>query len=115
MIVYIITLIFIVFFYSNYYKNVEKVTIEARLPIYEAAAVYEFEVKIDGQKKIKGVVKKQRSRKGIYRSNSGKLLFIFEIVLRLKINLIGFWRLSKLHIFNLTMCNTAIPVYYIAM
>ena len=51
MIVYIITLIFIVFFYSNYYKNVEKVTIEARLPIYEAAAVYEFEVKIDGQRK----------------------------------------------------------------
>ena len=52
MIVYILMLIFIVFFYSYDYKNVEKVTIEARLPI-EAAAVYEFEVKIDGQRKIK--------------------------------------------------------------
>ena len=44
------------------YKNVEKDTIEAqyKFPIHEAAAVCEFEAEIDGQRKIKGIVKEAK-------------------------------------------------------
>ncbi|RGB40835.1 VIT domain-containing protein [Rhizophagus diaphanus] len=43
------------------YKNVERDTIEAfyKFPIYEAAAICEFEVEIDGRK-IKGIVKESK-------------------------------------------------------
>ena len=44
------------------YKNVEKDTIEAqyKFPIHEAAAVCEFEAEIDGQRKVKGIVKEAK-------------------------------------------------------
>ena len=45
------------------YKNVEeKDTIEAqyKFPIYEGAAVCEFEAEIDGQRKVKGIVKEAK-------------------------------------------------------
>ncbi|CAG8476693.1 11290_t:CDS:10 [Funneliformis mosseae] len=47
---------------SQTYKNVEKDTIEAlyKFPIYEAAAVCGFEAEIDGQRKVKGVVKEAK-------------------------------------------------------
>lgn len=47
---------------SQTYKNVEKNTIEAlyKFPIHEAAAVCGFEAEIDGQRKIKGIVKEAK-------------------------------------------------------
>ncbi|CAB4415908.1 unnamed protein product [Rhizophagus irregularis] len=47
---------------SQTYKNVEKDTIEAfyKFPIYEAAAICGFEAEIDGQRKIKGIVKESK-------------------------------------------------------
>ncbi|CAB5187676.1 unnamed protein product [Rhizophagus irregularis] len=44
------------------YKNVERDTIEAfyKFPIYEAAAICEFEAEIDGRRKIKGIVKESK-------------------------------------------------------
>ncbi|CAG8558080.1 9226_t:CDS:10 [Funneliformis caledonium] len=44
------------------YKNIEKDTIEAlyKFPIYEAAAVCGFEAEIDGQRKVKGIVKEAK-------------------------------------------------------
>ncbi|GBB90907.1 hypothetical protein RclHR1_00180045 [Rhizophagus clarus] len=41
------------------YKNIEKNTIEAlyKFPVYEAAAICGFEAEIDGQRKVKGIVK----------------------------------------------------------
>ncbi|EXX51742.1 uncharacterized protein OCT59_014089 [Rhizophagus irregularis] len=47
---------------SQTYKNVEKDPIEARykFPIHEAAAVCGFEADIDGQRKVKGVVKEAK-------------------------------------------------------
>jgi von Willebrand factor A domain-containing protein 5 len=44
------------------YKNIEKDTIEAqyKFPIHEAAAVCEFEAEIDGQRKVKGIVKEAK-------------------------------------------------------
>ncbi|GBB90906.1 hypothetical protein RclHR1_00180044 [Rhizophagus clarus] len=47
---------------SQTYKNFEKNTIEAfyKFPIYEAAAVCGFEAEIDGQRKIKGIVKESK-------------------------------------------------------
>ncbi|RGB40839.1 von Willebrand factor type A domain-containing protein [Rhizophagus diaphanus] len=47
---------------SQTYKNVEKNTIEAlyKFPIYEAAAVCGFEAEIDGQRKVKGIVKESK-------------------------------------------------------
>ncbi|EXX51660.1 hypothetical protein RirG_259720 [Rhizophagus irregularis DAOM 197198w] len=47
---------------SQTYKNVEKNTIEAlyKFPIYEAAAICGFEAEIDGQRKVKGIVKESK-------------------------------------------------------
>ncbi|CAB4390902.1 unnamed protein product [Rhizophagus irregularis] len=47
---------------SQTYKNIEKDPIEARykFPIHEAAAVCGFEADIDGQRKVKGVVKEAK-------------------------------------------------------
>ncbi|GBB97529.1 hypothetical protein RclHR1_00300008 [Rhizophagus clarus] len=47
---------------SQTYKNIEKDPIEARykFPIHEAAAVCGFEAEIDGQRKVKGVVKEAK-------------------------------------------------------
>ncbi|RIA99410.1 von Willebrand factor type A domain-containing protein [Glomus cerebriforme] len=47
---------------SQTYKNVEKTPIEAlyKFPIHEAAAVCGFEAEIDGQRKVKGVVKEAK-------------------------------------------------------
>ena len=44
------------------YKNVENYTIEAqyKFPIHEAATVCEFEAEIDGQRKVKGIVKEAK-------------------------------------------------------
>ncbi|RIA91047.1 hypothetical protein C1645_822529 [Glomus cerebriforme] len=44
------------------YKNIEKDTIEAlyKFPIHEAATVCRFEAEIDGQRKIKGIVKEAK-------------------------------------------------------
>ncbi len=44
------------------YKNVEKDTIEAlyKFPVHEAAAVCGFEAEIDGQRKVKGIVKEAK-------------------------------------------------------
>ena len=62
-------LIFIIFLFFcikvtiiQTYKNVEKDTIEAqyKFPIHEAAAVCEFEAEIDGQRKVKGIVKEAK-------------------------------------------------------
>lgn len=47
---------------SQAYKNIEKDTIEAlyKFPIYEAAAICGFEAEIDGQRKVKGIVKEAK-------------------------------------------------------
>ncbi|GBB90883.1 hypothetical protein RclHR1_00180021 [Rhizophagus clarus] len=47
---------------SQTYKNIEKDTIEAlyKFPIYEAAAICGFEAEIDGQRKVKGIVKESQ-------------------------------------------------------
>ena len=47
---------------SQTYRNVEKDTIEAfyKFPIHEAAAVCGFEAEIDGQRKVKGIVKESK-------------------------------------------------------
>ena len=47
---------------SQTYKNIEKDTIEAlyKFPIHEAATVCGFEAEIDGQRKVKGVVKEAK-------------------------------------------------------
>ncbi|PKY40886.1 hypothetical protein RhiirA4_539176 [Rhizophagus irregularis] len=47
---------------SQSYKNIEKDTIEAlyKFPIYEAAAICGFEAEIDGQRKVKGIVKEAK-------------------------------------------------------
>ncbi|RIA99005.1 hypothetical protein C1645_557241 [Glomus cerebriforme] len=47
---------------SQTYKNVEKDPIEAqyKFPIHEAAAICGFEAEIDGQRKVKGVVKEAK-------------------------------------------------------
>jgi hypothetical protein len=66
-ILYVIFIYFHFFFLiivtiSQTYKNVEKDTIEAlyKFPIYEAAAVCGFEAEIDGQRKVKGIVKESK-------------------------------------------------------
>jgi hypothetical protein len=64
--IFIIFFFFFFFFYkvtiSQTYKNIEKDPIEARykFPIHEAAAVCGFEADIDGQRKVKGVVKEAK-------------------------------------------------------
>jgi hypothetical protein len=47
---------------SQVYKNIEEDTIEAlyKFPIYEAAAICGFEAEIDGQRKVKGIVKEAK-------------------------------------------------------
>ncbi|GES73071.1 von Willebrand factor A domain-containing protein DDB_G0267758-like [Rhizophagus clarus] len=47
---------------SQNYKNIEKDTIEAlyKFPIYEATAVCGFEAEIDGQRKVRGIVKEAK-------------------------------------------------------
>ena len=47
---------------SQTYKNIEKDTVEAlyKFPIHETAAICEFEAEIDGQRKIKGIVKEAK-------------------------------------------------------
>ena len=64
---YMIFLIYLYFFsiivtISQTYKNIEKDTVEAlyKFPIHEAAAVCGFEAEIDGQRKIKGIVKEAK-------------------------------------------------------
>ncbi|KAF0496472.1 von willebrand domain-containing protein [Gigaspora margarita] len=44
---------------SQTYKNIENETIEAiyKFPLHEAAAIHEFEAEIDGNRKVKGIVK----------------------------------------------------------
>src|SRR4051812_5434255 len=55
-------LLFLLVTISQTYKNIEKDTIEAlyKFPIYEAAAICGFEAEIDGQRKVKGIVKEAK-------------------------------------------------------
>ena len=83
------------------YKNVEEVTIEAqyKFPIHEAAAVCEFEAEIDGQRKIKGIVKEAEEAAKEYTEaiqviNLFKKVF-FTYVNRINLACISFFFLAR--------------------